>query len=237
MLAAAALLAGASGAQAKAAPALPVSYPSEPVPSVGDWTWDTSFTQYNEADRISVSEPQIGVRRDAGEGRSFSVLATVDTISGATPLGTLPLTPNTAPNTVTGPSGRPVNPEIGKVPTTDMSDTRLALSANYESPIGSESTNAIAGNVAKEHDFLSLGGSYTWNRDFNQKNTTFSLGASPEYDVVTPNGGLPFAYGVQHGASEFEGSRKTKYLVGGLVGLTQILNRRTLMQWNYSPTY
>jgi hypothetical protein len=84
---------------------------------------------------------------------------------------------------------------------------------------------------------LSLGGSYTWNRDFNQKNTTLSLGLSPEFDIVEPNGGLPFAYGTQRAADEFDGTRQTKYLAGGLIGLTQVINRRTLMQWNYSPTY
>jgi hypothetical protein len=238
MAAAATLLGAASSAQAgKAPPILPVSQPVEPMPSEAGWTWDTSFMQYNESDRISVSEPQIGVRRDSGEGRSLTILATVDTISGATPLGTLPLTPNTAPNTITSASGRAVNPDIGKVPTSEMSDTRIALSGSYERPAGSASTEVIAGNVAKEHDFLSLGGSYTWNCDLNQKNTTLSFGLSPEYDVVTPNGGLPLAYGTLHAPDEIEGRQKTKYLVGGLVGLTQVINRRTLMQWNYSPTY
>jgi len=95
----------------------------------------------------------------------------------------------------------------------------------------------LGAEVAKEHDFLSAGANFTLNHDLNQKNTTLSFGLSPEYDIVTPNGGLPLAYGTQHGPNEFEGRHKDKYLVGGLLGLTQVINRRMLMQWNYSPTY
>ncbi len=210
---------------------------AEPVPSTEGWTWDTSFLQYMETDRISVSEPQVGVRRDFSNDRSLSILATVDTISGATPLGTLPLTPQTAPNTITGPSGKAVNPDIGKVPTSHMSDTRIALNSSYTRPVGSASTEVFGGNVSKEHDFLSLGGRYTWNGDFNQKNTTLTLGLSPEYDIVTPNGGLPLAYSMTLTPREFDGRSTTKYLVGAVIGLTQVINRRALMQWNYSPTY
>jgi hypothetical protein len=236
--AAAALLGAVPAAQA----AKPSTFsPVEPFDigriSPDQWIWDVSYMHYKESERITVSEPQIGVRRVMTEGRVLSVLATVDTISGATPLGTLPLTPNTAPNTVTSASGRSGNPDIGKVPTTDMSDTRLALNTTYENPLGPSSRQIVGANVSKEHDFLSLGASYTWNRDFNQKNTTLALGLSPEFDIVEPNGGLPLAYGVRGAADEFERKSKQKYLVGGLIGLTQVISRRTLMQWNYSPTY
>lgn len=232
MAAAAALLGGSPLAQA----AKPTE-PAEPVSSPKHWTWDTSFMSYSESDRIKVFEPQIGVRRDFGDERALTVLATVDTISGSTPLGTLPATQNTAPNTVTNASGRAYNPAIGKVPTEHMMDTRIALNSSYERPLGQSLGGIFGGQVAKEKDFLSLGGNGTLNRDFNQKNTTFSVGFSPEYDVVTPHGGLPQAYGTQFSAGEFDGKEKSKYLLGGLVGLTQVLSRETLMQWNYSPTY
>ncbi len=202
------------------------------------WTWDASFLQYNEADRIRVSEPQIGVRRAFSDQRVLSVLATIDTISGSTPLGTLPHTQNTAPvSTVTSASGHAVNREVGRVPLSEMKDTRLSLATTYERPTSAVSRTIVSGTVSKEHDFLSFGGSYTWNRDFNSKNTTLAVGASPEFDLVTPNGGLPNAYGPYQAPGEFERQSRTKYLVSGLIGITQVINRKTLMQWNYSPTY
>lgn len=209
--------------------------PVEQAPN--HWTWDTSFMQYTESERMRVSEPQVGVRRELAGDRSLSILATVDTMSGATPLGTLPQTANTAPQTMTSPSGRAINPIIGKVPTSHMSDTRIAINASYERPVGISSRRIVGGNISKEHDFLSLGGDLTLNRDFNQKNTTLSIGLSPEYDRVSPNGGLPYAYGTQQSSSEFEGGHKNKYLLSSLMGLTQVINRKTLMQWNYSLTY
>ncbi len=201
------------------------------------WTWDASYTHYSESERITVSEPQIGLRRDLDGERTLSVLATVDTISGATPLGTLPATANTVTNTLTSPSGRAINPDIGRVPTSDMSDTRLSLSTTYERPVGAASRHRMVGTVSKERDFLSLGTSFTVNRDFNQKNTTLSFGLSPEFDIVSPKGGLPLSYAREKTAGEFNGSRDMKYIVGGLLGITQVINKRTLMQWNYSPTY
>jgi hypothetical protein len=210
---------------------------AEPAPSAESWTVDNSFMQYNESGRMTISEPQIGVRRDFGDERALTILATVDTVSGASPLGTLPLTPHTAPHTVTSASGVATNPGVGVIPTSNISDTRLALNGSYERPVGSASSEVMSGDVSKEHDFLALGGAYTWNRNFNQKDTTLSIGLSPEYDIVTPNGGLPYSYATYGAPGEFQGTSKTKYLTGGLIGLTQVINRRTVMQWNYSPTY
>jgi hypothetical protein len=193
--------------------------------------------QYNESQRITVYEPQIGVRRDFGDERALTILATVDTISGATPLGTLPATKNTTPNTVTSASGTAGNPIIGRVPTENMYDTRVALNGSYERPLGPNMNGVYGGEIARERDFQSFGGNMTVNRDFNQKNTTLSIGLSPEFDRIIPNGGLPLAYSTQLAPDEFDGTAKSKYLVGGLFGVTQVISRNTVMQWNYSPTY
>jgi hypothetical protein len=201
------------------------------------WSWDASYLRYSESDRITVNEPQVGVRRDFGDDRALSILATVDTISGATPLGTLPATANTAANTITSASGRLVSTDAGKIPLSDMTDTRIGLNTTYQRPLSSISRDTLSGNISKEHDFFSLGASYTHDRDYNQKNTTLSLGLSPEFDIVTPNGGLPNDYGVYQQPGEFNATSKNKYLLGGLIGVTQIINPRTLMQFNYSPTY
>jgi hypothetical protein len=226
-----------SGSETNAAAVPKGTAPAEPTPVGERWSWNTSLLRYSESDRISVMEPQIGVRRDFGDDRALTILATVDTISGSTPLGTLPLTSNTAPDTVTNASGHPVNPYIGKIPTSEMRDTRIALSGSYERPLSQVSRGTFGGEVAHEHDFLSMGLNGTIQRDYNQKNTTLSFGVSPEFDIVKPNGGLPAAYGPFLQPTEFSGTSTSKLVLGGLVGVTQIINRRTLMQFNYAPTY
>lgn len=201
------------------------------------WTWDTSFTQYNESERIKVLEPQVGVRRQFSEDRKLTILATVDTISGATPLGTLPPTQNTSAVTVTSSSGNNVITDVGHVPLQEMTDTRLALSGTYDKPTGDDTRVQWGGSAAKEHDFISTGASYTWFKDVNQKNTTISLGVAPEFDIVTPRDGLPYSFSEYQTPTEFERHGKVKYIIGGIFGVTHILNKRTLMQLNYSPTY
>src|ERR1051326_976337 len=74
--AAATLLSAAPAAQAAKAAA-----PPTPLSPADHWTWDTSFMQYSESERITVYEPQVGVRHDYVDGQALSILATVDTIS------------------------------------------------------------------------------------------------------------------------------------------------------------
>lgn len=234
MAAAAALLGTPLAAQSQS----PKNAPAQSMPHPTDtWTWDTSYLHYQEAERITVSEPQVGVTRSWPEARSLSVLATVDTISGATPLGTLPATPNTAPATITGPSGRAVNPLVGKVPTSDMTDTRIALNVAYERPQGDAGKALSSVNISKEHDFFSVGAGHTWDRDFFQKNSTLSLGVGPEFDIVKPHNGLPYAYAAAPSVTEFQGTSRSKYLLSGILGWTQVMTPKTVMQLTYSPTY
>jgi hypothetical protein len=211
--------------------------PIPEAPGVNQWTGDTSLLYYNEAERISVIEPQIGIRRDFSDSRSLNILVTVDSITGATPLGTLPATANTAPNTVTSASGRGTNPIIGKIPLSNMTDTRYALDTSWQQPLGSAYTGEIGVDASKESDYISLGANTKLARDFNQKNTTVSLGIAPEYDISRPNGGLPIAYATQFAPGSINGTQDTKLLLSGLAGITQIINRRTLMQFNYGLTY
>lgn len=211
----------------------PASAPA-PLPSTDRWTFDTSFTRYSESERITVIEPQIGVRRDFAGERSLNILVTVDTISGSTPLGTLPATANTAPNTVTNASGRAYNPIIGKVPLSDMTDTRIAIETSWQQPLAPAYTGIFGVTASRESDYLSLGSNVKLSRDFNQKNTTLSFGIAPEFNSASPRGGLPVEYA---NAGTVSGEHDEKWLLSGVLGLTQVLSRRLFMQLNYGLTH
>jgi hypothetical protein len=201
------------------------------------WSSDLSFMRYAESERITVVEPQVGVRRDFSDNRSLSILATVDVITGSTPLGTVPATPNTAPNTVTGASGQGTNPIVGKIPLSKMTDTRIGLDATWEQPVAENYNGQFGASASKETDFISLGANTMLARDFNEKNTTLSFGVAPEFDISNPNGGLPVPFATFGTPGSIDGTRDTKWLASGLAGLTQVINRRTLMQFNYTYTY
>jgi len=199
------------------------------------WSADTSFLYYSEAERITVLEPQIGMHREFPDNRSLSILATVDTISGATPLGTLPATANTV-NTVTSPSGRG-NPIIGKIPLSHMTDTRYAIDTSWQQPIGTAYTGQFGAIASKETDFIAVGANSKLARDFNEKNTTLSCGVAPEFDISNPNGGNPVPFATFGAPGSIDGTRDTRWLASGLAGLTQVINRQMLMQFNYGLTY
>jgi len=118
-----------------------------------------------------------------------------------------------------------------------MTDTRIGLNTTYEKPYTSISRGIYGLSGSAERDFYSMGANYTYERDYHQKNTVLAFGVSPEFDAVKPHGGLPGEYSTLLSPEEKVGTRDGKYLVGGLIGITQIINPRTLMQWNYAPTY
>ena len=83
--------------------------------------------------------------------------------------------------------------------------------------------------------------------DFNNKNSTFSLGLSYFQDTFEPEGGIPVAFASmpsafgsdENGNKElFDATRLTdsddKTTADIMLGFTQVINRRMLMQFNYS---
>jgi hypothetical protein len=103
-------------------------------------------------------------------------------------------------------------------------------------------------HLSKEYDYLSLAVNGSLAKDFNQKNTTVSAGLSLAYDTIDPEGGWPIAFSemvIEQGqfTSEqayqavFDATRQTdtddKSTVDLMIGVTQIINRRMLMQFNY----
>lgn len=209
----------------------------KPEPVQSRWIYDASILHYRESDRITVTEPQFAARRESSDERVLSLLLTVDAISGATPIGLLPATPATAVNTVTSPSGHILSSEVGRVPTNHMSDTRVAVDASWQRPLTPVLKSTVGGMVSVERDFLSVGANGALARDFNRKNTTLSLGFSPEFDVSSPEGGVPGAFADPLGPQPTVGRRETKWVLSGMAGITQVIHRRMLMQWNYSPSF
>ena len=91
-------------------------------------------------------------------------------------------------------------------------------------------------NFSSEYDYFSIGASSRWAKDTADKLTTFTLGASANYDTIKPVGGAP--EGLTH-LSYVSDKEKYKYkkAVDVLLGLTQVLTRKTLLQTNYVFSY
>ncbi|MFN0118077.1 MAG: DUF3570 domain-containing protein [Elusimicrobiota bacterium] len=201
------------------------------------WDLDSSILYYSEADgRVQAVEPVIELKKRFQGGREASLKFTLDALTGATPTGA---TATNVAQTFTRPSGGgSYTVEPGEIPLDDtFRDTRIAVNGSWKQPLNRLTVLTLGANVSKEYDFTSFGGSAQIARDFNQKNTTLMAGISTEFDSVDPVGGVPIPFAAMAASGQTQprqGGSDTKTVFDGILGLTQVVNRRMLMQLNYS---
>jgi hypothetical protein len=201
-----------------------------------DWTVDSALAYYHENGRIQAIEPIVEVARSFADGQALSFNATFDALSGASPNGAL--TSHTA-QTFASPSGtsltgpRTYTTAPGQLPVDPKyHDQRLAVGGNWTVPISRTDQLSVGGKLSDEHDFVSATVNASIAHDFNDKNTTLSFGVSNEYDRLSPIGGAPVP-GSDYALFEKTGG-KTKDGVAGLLGVTQVMTRKWLTEFNIS---
>lgn len=227
-------LLGASVAPAPAA-ALDLELPSGQLAK--KWEFDTGMLVYAESGgRVQAAEPVVTATRDFGDDRQLSFKLVVDTLTGASPNGAAPAS---TPQTFTGPSGAGTYTAApGETPLDDsFKDTRVSLSGNYLFPVGENGKFGYGLTASKEFDFLSAGANARYSHDFNQGNTTLSAGLSYEADQIEAVGGAPLPLSQMPGVGDPRsdlGGTQTKDVADVLLGLTQVLDPNSLVQFNYS---
>jgi len=243
MLASCSLL-GAAAARAQQAPeaATPVD--------TSELTLDSAISYYHEDGRVTAIEPMVSLHSDDGNGTQHTLSAVFDSLSGSSPNGALP---SSKPQTFATPSGSSLNggaqtyttasgqstssaaPTYVVAPGTlpvdpKYQDMRVALSALAQQPLRAFDRWRYGGTLSWEHDFLSFAGNAGYSRDFNEKNTTLSAGLNEEYDLLKPIGGAPVA-GSDYSLFQKQGG-KSKNGVGLQLGVTQVMTRRWLAEFN-----
>ena len=202
-----------------------------------DWDIDTAFLYYSEGDgRVSAFEPAVYAGKNIGdEGERVDLRLVVDVLTGATPNGAHA---SSVVQTFTTPSGNDsFTVQPGENPLDDsFRDTRVAIGADWTLPVNRLSRVKLGFNASKEYDYLSLGVSGTYLKDLNNKNTTLSAGIAFNNDTLSPEGGIPTALSPmrQPGGANREGSSDSKTVTDFILGITQVINRKTLVELNYS---
>lgn len=203
-----------------------------------DWDIDTAFLYYGESDgRVSAFEPAIYVGKDiSDEGERLDLRLVVDVLTGATPNGAHA---SSTAQTFTTPSGNgSYDAAAGETPLdSTFMDTRVAFGADWTLPLDRLSRVKLGLNASGEYDYLSLGLSGSYMRDLNNKNTTLTASLAFNNDTYTPEGGIPTAFSPmrrQGTGINRDGSSDTKTITDFLVGVTQVVNRDTIMELNYS---
>ena len=207
----------------------------------GTWDFDAASFFYAEADdRVSAIEPVFSATRNFEDGEVLNLKAAYDVLTGASPNGA---TPSAAPQTFTTPSGNSsYTTDPGDAPIDDtFKDTRVALSSSWLAPINRDWEYNAAVYGSKEYDYLSIGTSGGIKRYLNNKNTALNVGLSFSFDTIEPEGNIPIGLAEMPyvgSGDDFSATRadtsEDKTIIDALFGVTQVINRHTIMQFNYS---
>ena len=228
LMAASCALLGAAGARSQEARVAPAD-----SGVLEDWSVDSALAYYHEDGRIQAIEPVVNVAKVFANGQALNLDVTFDSLSGSSPNGAL--TSHSA-QTFASPSGKVSHgytTAAGQLPADpNYKDDRIAAGGNWSVPITRVTRISVGAKVSGEDDFYSATVNTSIARDFNEKNTTLSLGLFDEFDSVRPIGGAPLPasdYALSHKTGD-----KTKDGVGVLLGLTQVMTRNWLSEFNIS---
>jgi hypothetical protein len=200
------------------------------------WVFDSALLYYGEDDdRVQDVSATIAAKRKFDDDRSLDLTLSADTLTGASASGAIALD---RPQTFTSPSGNGTyTTQSGRVPLDDtFLDTRFALNANWTQPLGRVYTASAGLGFSTEYDYTHLGANLGLSRDFNKRNTTLSFGLAYSQDDIDPVGGapVPLSQMLDIGEHGNKLSTDSKEVVDLLVGVSQVLNRTTVLRVNYS---
>ena len=140
------------------------------------WDFNTALLYYGEdADRVQDLSLNVLARRTFLDDKFLSLGLTADALTGASPNGALP---QSGAQTFTQPSGeKTYTTPAGELPLDDtFRDTRVALTASWQQPLGRLFQFSVGASASAEYDYTHAGLNAKLARDFNQRNTTVSAG-------------------------------------------------------------
>jgi len=201
----------------------------------GDWDIDTAVLFYSEADgRVNVVEPVISAEKEIGEDEFLKFKLVYDVLTGSTPYGAIA---TKSEQTFTKPSGNSnyTTPANEQPLNSSFRDTRFALSADWTLPIDRLKRVTFGGNFSNEFDFTSIAASATYAQDSSDRNRTYTIGLGLTADEWDPVGGknpeLEFMIDGNFDQGS-KGGTDSKTTTDINLGLTQVINRSTIMQFN-----
>ncbi|MGH7869266.1 MAG: DUF3570 domain-containing protein, partial [Candidatus Dormibacteraceae bacterium] len=201
------------------------------------WQLQSALSYYHEDGRIQAIEPVVNVSRDLSDGGKLAFDGTFDALSGSSPNGALT---SRTPNTFASPSAKSFSSArhlytvgSGQLPVDpNYSDARFAGGAQWTLPLTRLTRTTVGGKFSYEDDFYSLSLNASLEHDFNEKNTTVSIGINDENDAIRPIGGTPVA--LSNYALFQKTGNQSKNGAGALVGLTQVMSRHWLTDLSLS---
>jgi hypothetical protein len=200
------------------------------------WDVDTSLLIYSESDgRVEDLSLNAIARKEVREDSFLNLTLALDTLTGASPNGAAPSNvvqtftrPSGNASYTIAPSGAPLHDKF--------QDTRTAIRASWDRPITRLTLLSLGASLSDEFDYTHFGVDAKIARDFNNRNTTLSFGLALANDMIDPVGGspVPLAPMLGQGNSANKRGDDSKDVTDLLIGVTQVVNRTTIVQLNYS---
>ncbi len=219
------------------------------VHAEGDNRVESSILLYSEVNRVQAAEGIFSLTRALKGARLFNARITLDGLTGASPNGA---TISSHVQTFTRASGSgSYSVKPGEIPLDNtFKDTRYSLDGSLTQPLDRLTSAVFGAHLSTEHDYTSLGTNIGLTRDFNRKNTTVSGSAAFSHDLVRPLGGAPTPLtplaaatnddgggereGVDGEEGRGSGPGMGKNVFDAVLGLTQVLDRKTIVRVDYS---
>lgn len=202
-----------------------------------DWVIDSSFLHYAESDdRVTVNKLVLSVDGNVSTKDSVNLQLVYDTMSGATPTG-LVSDPSASLDTVSGVSGGSFSSGgSGDGTLAEFDDTRLAAKMDWAHQYTRTLGTTYGAAISVENDYQSAGLSLKFDKDTDSRLTTFTAGLAGTFDTISRTGGktpLPLSNTDQDDADVMVDSA-TRHTYEAIVGVSRILNVRTIAQFNMS---
>lgn len=196
------------------------------------WKFDTAVLYYAETGgRVKDQSFDVYARKEVGDQHFIDLTVTHDALTGASPSGAVP---SGEIHTYTTPSGRIQSVAAGDLPLdSSFHDKRNALGANYEWPVTRLTLFNVGLSWSDEYDYTHKGVNFKLARDIDNRNTTVSFGFAKANDTVNPVGGTPVPLSIVTGNETDRLGDQTKDVNDVLVGVSQVVNRHTVVQVNY----
>ena len=201
--------------------------------SSDDWEIDSAVLYYSETNRVTVIEPVASARKEISEDEFLNVRIVADSLSGASPNGAIK---QGSTQTFTTPSGN--GTYVADANTTPLDptfrDSRGAVNAEWEKPLSNTSKGIYSANISKEFDYTSAGLGATFSWDTHQRQNTWTAGVAYSMNLINPVGGVPVGLDPMSANKATTGTSDDKTVLDLLFGLTRIISRHTLMQFNFN---
>lgn len=222
------------------------AYATDLAKKTDDWKIDAALMYYGEQDRVQAIEAIGTAQKAFGDDSVLDLKLVVDSLTGSSASGAVA---QSTSQTFTRPSGNgQYHVSAGETPLDDtFQDTRVQANVAWSEVLNPDWKLSVGAYGSKEFDYMSIGANVGVERGFNKDNTTLFLGTAYSFDVVDPEGGRPVdlsamvirdnftteeAYRTAFEATRQSGS-DNKQTADLMLGVTQVLSERWLLQANY----